>query len=220
MNTDPLKVSNASIQTVERETEGTQTEDAPQPTTKPSKKAEAGLPSFVTRAAELVQEEFVRVAEEHEALEPLGRGESETVEPATCIFELTPFQGPSSSASMPPSSLLPSSSFTDRPSAATQSRLGGKPKDMQEASQATPQQPSNPHAKLVVTSLSWSSTGQTVAASYGRYDVAGWCSDRGALVAWNLGRSGLSPTKPDTLPHGLRVPPRAPGANCGRHLQR
>ena len=30
-----------------------------------------------------------------------------------------------------------------------------------------------------------------------RYDVAGWCSDRGALAAWNLGRGSINRDKPD-----------------------
>ncbi len=55
----------------------------------------------------------------------------------------------------------------------------------------------SPYAKLVVTGLSWSCTGQTIAASYGRYDVSGWCTDRGALVTWNLGREAVAPHKPD-----------------------
>eukprot|EP00798_Chlamydomonas_sp_ICE-L_P001991 gene1991-33412_t len=51
--------------------------------------------------------------------------------------------------------------------------------------------------RLVVTSLSWSATGQSIAASYGRYDIVGWCTDRGALVTWNLGRETVNPSKPD-----------------------
>lgn len=31
-----------------------------------------------------------------------------------------------------------------------------------------------------------------------RYDIAGWCTDRGALVTWNLGRDVINQTKPDT----------------------
>ncbi|GAX78283.1 hypothetical protein CEUSTIGMA_g5725.t1 [Chlamydomonas eustigma] len=51
--------------------------------------------------------------------------------------------------------------------------------------------------QLVVTSLSWSATGQTIAASYGRYDIPGWCEDRGALATWNLARESLNQNKPD-----------------------
>jgi hypothetical protein len=32
-----------------------------------------------------------------------------------------------------------------------------------------------------------------------RYDISGWCTDRGALVTWNLGRESVKQSKPDTL---------------------
>jgi hypothetical protein len=32
-----------------------------------------------------------------------------------------------------------------------------------------------------------------------RYDISGWCTDRGALVTWNLGRESVKQNKPDTL---------------------
>ncbi|EFJ42777.1 hypothetical protein VOLCADRAFT_121494 [Volvox carteri f. nagariensis] len=51
--------------------------------------------------------------------------------------------------------------------------------------------------KLVVTCLSWSATGQTIAASYGRYDVVGWCTFPGALCTWNLGREEVNTCRPD-----------------------
>ncbi|GIL81731.1 hypothetical protein Vretimale_1322 [Volvox reticuliferus] len=51
--------------------------------------------------------------------------------------------------------------------------------------------------KLVVTCLSWSSTGQTIAASYGRYDIVGWCTFPGALCTWNLAREEINSTRPD-----------------------
>ncbi len=38
-----------------------------------------------------------------------------------------------------------------------------------------------------------------VAGHCPRYDVAGWCTDRGALVMWNLGREGVSRRKPDVV---------------------
>lgn len=97
-------------------------------------------------------------------------------EPASCLFELTPFQNPASSSSQPPKRLPGSSSFNDRPSAGglNPSRLGGNPADMAAAAVAAAQPAaSNPHSKLVVTSLSWSATGQTIAASYGRCVVVG-----------------------------------------------
>ena len=41
-------------------------------------------------------------------------------------------------------------------------------------------------------------TGQTLAASYGRYDIPGWCEERGALATWNLARESVNQHKPDT----------------------
>lgn len=64
-------------------------------------------------------------------------------------------------------------------------------------SAAKPSSAAAARSKLVVTSLSWSSTGQTVAAAYGRYDIPGWCEDRGALVTWNLARENVNQTRPD-----------------------
>eukprot|EP00967_Tisochrysis_lutea_P071202 scaffold94380_cov19-Tisochrysis_lutea.AAC.1 len=33
----------------------------------------------------------------------------------------------------------------------------------------------------------------------GRYDVEGWCTDRGALATWNLGRESINQSKPDVF---------------------
>ena len=44
----------------------------------------------------------------------------------------------------------------------------------------------NPH-RLVCTQLSWNATGYALAASYGRFDISGWCDVPGALCVWNLG---------------------------------
>lgn len=43
-----------------------------------------------------------------------------------------------------------------------------------------------PH-DLVVTQISWNATGYALAASFGRFDVSGWCDLPGALLVWNLG---------------------------------
>lgn len=51
--------------------------------------------------------------------------------------------------------------------------------------------------QLVVTSLSWSATGQTIAASYGRYDIVGWCTFPGVLMTWNLARGEINQERPD-----------------------
>lgn len=73
----------------------------------------------------------------------------------------------------------------------TTSTSGSKAKDGEEAR--------NPH-KLVCTQLSWNATGYAVAASYGRFDVSGWCDLPGALVVWNLG------SKSRTKDNGKDVP--------------
>eukprot|EP00775_Hariotina_reticulata_P009740 gene9740-9898_t len=51
--------------------------------------------------------------------------------------------------------------------------------------------------QLQVTSISWSKTGHTIAASFGRFDVSGWCVLPGAVATWNLSRPGLMPGGPD-----------------------
>ncbi|WIA14099.1 hypothetical protein OEZ85_002646 [Tetradesmus obliquus] len=54
--------------------------------------------------------------------------------------------------------------------------------------------------QLQVTSVSWSKTGQTLAASFGRYDVDGWCCTPGAIATWNLARLGTTTgSSPDRL---------------------
>ena len=45
--------------------------------------------------------------------------------------------------------------------------------------------------------MSWNATGYTLAVSYGRFDVTGWCDSPGALCAWNLRRADIDPHKPD-----------------------
>ena len=41
---------------------------------------------------------------------------------------------------------------------------------------------------LVPTGLSWNRSGYSIAVSYGRFDVTGWCDSPGALCVWNLRR--------------------------------
>ena len=50
---------------------------------------------------------------------------------------------------------------------------------------------------LVPTGVSWSSTGHSIAVSYGRFDVTGWCDSPGALCVWNLRKQSIDPKKPD-----------------------
>jgi hypothetical protein len=52
---------------------------------------------------------------------------------------------------------------------------------------------------LVVTALSWNSTGNTLAAAFGRHSIAAWCSEPGALASWNLARGTAGAAGPDRL---------------------
>jgi WD40 repeat protein len=52
---------------------------------------------------------------------------------------------------------------------------------------------------LVPTGVSWNRSGFSLAVSYGRFDVTGWCDSPGALCVWNLRRSDVDPRKPDFL---------------------
>eukprot|EP00201_Polytomella_parva_P013361 CAMPEP_0175057934 /NCGR_PEP_ID=MMETSP0052_2-20121109/11547_1 /TAXON_ID=51329 ORGANISM="Polytomella parva, Strain SAG 63-3" /NCGR_SAMPLE_ID=MMETSP0052_2 /ASSEMBLY_ACC=CAM_ASM_000194 /LENGTH=440 /DNA_ID=CAMNT_0016323217 /DNA_START=66 /DNA_END=1384 /DNA_ORIENTATION=+ len=56
--------------------------------------------------------------------------------------------------------------------------------------------PPNKH-NLVVTHVAWSCTGQTVAASYGRFDLPDPGSVPGVLATWNLNRVGKNGGRPD-----------------------
>ncbi|CAG9462016.1 unnamed protein product [Pedinophyceae sp. YPF-701] len=50
---------------------------------------------------------------------------------------------------------------------------------------------------LVVTSISWNCTGNTIAAGYGRTDITGWCPYGGCVCKWNLQREQVEENKPD-----------------------
>ena len=52
---------------------------------------------------------------------------------------------------------------------------------------------------LVPTGVSWNRSGFSLAVSYGRFDVTGWCDSPGALCVWNLRREDVDPRKPDFL---------------------
>ena len=52
---------------------------------------------------------------------------------------------------------------------------------------------------LVPTGVSWNRSGFSLAVSYGRFDVTGWCDSPGALCVCNLRRSDVDPRKPDFL---------------------
>ncbi|ELT93583.1 hypothetical protein CAPTEDRAFT_134662, partial [Capitella teleta] len=52
---------------------------------------------------------------------------------------------------------------------------------------------------VIVTNLSWNSTGAVVAASYGRFDHEDWCMHKSGLCTWNLDRRNLDADKPDSV---------------------
>ncbi|KAJ9521298.1 hypothetical protein QJQ45_001174 [Haematococcus lacustris] len=213
--TSPLGMVDAEVQALERGVAGTQTDDSYARRPNASKAAHEGVTDFVHRAAELMTQEFARLNEELSALEPLGFTPEQDEEPAVCILELTPFAKHDPDAGPSSTQPQPAPSFNAYPTSTNGSSNGpshanpspGSPAMMRAGGQARVaggvEAPggsvSQGHRQLVVTSLTWSCTGQTVAASYGRYDVPGWCSDRGALVAWNLGRDSVKPGKPDVL---------------------
>ncbi|KAL6746866.1 hypothetical protein V8C86DRAFT_2929599 [Haematococcus lacustris] len=213
--TSPLGMVDAEVQALERGVAGTQTDDSYARRPNASKAAHEGVTDFVHRAAELMTQEFARLNEELSALEPLGFTAEQDEEPAVCILELTPFAKHDPDAGPSSTQPQPAPSFNAYPTSTNGSSNGpshaspspGSPAMMRAGGQARVaggvEAPggsvSQGHRQLVVTSLTWSCTGQTIAASYGRYDVPGWCSDRGALVAWNLGRDSVKPGKPDVL---------------------
>jgi WD40 repeat protein len=53
-----------------------------------------------------------------------------------------------------------------------------------------------PWRDLVPTGVSWNCSGYSLAVSYGRFDVTGWCDSPGALCVWNLRRADVDPRRP------------------------
>lgn len=99
------------------------------------------LRAFMDKILPSADTEMKKIEEEHEILEPLNRIVDESKqEPATCTFELQAFGDPSAAI------------------LATQHRSNN--------SRAAAL---NARHKLVVTCISWSASGQTVAAAYGRW---------------------------------------------------
>mmetsp|Transcript_27063 Transcript_27063/g.59154 ORF Transcript_27063/g.59154 Transcript_27063/m.59154 type:complete len:588 (-) Transcript_27063:554-2317(-) len=174
MMTDQLDMYSVGLQTTDRRIIATQTDSADQAAPKHSKASQAGLSDFVSRVEGLLSTEITKAVEEHEVLDSFVRVADDEQEPPTCLFELTAFPQDGSLSAIDP--------------------LGGQPR-------GTGQRASELHKpkKLVVTCVSWSASGSTVAAAYGRYDVVGWCTDRGALATWNVARKALDQSKPDTL---------------------
>ena len=50
---------------------------------------------------------------------------------------------------------------------------------------------------LQATAVSWNVTGSTIAASYGRTDIAGWCDAPGAVCVWNVFGKEFTCDNPD-----------------------
>lgn len=49
---------------------------------------------------------------------------------------------------------------------------------------------------LQCTSISWTCTGSSIAASYGRLDITGWCDHPGAVCVWNLFSKDFNASNP------------------------
>ena len=56
-----------------------------------------------------------------------------------------------------------------------------------------------PWADLIPTGVSWNASGYSLAVSYGRFDVTGWCDSPGALCVWNLRRADVDPGRPHVV---------------------
>jgi len=188
MNTEPLAVEHVSVQTTEYQAKATQTKKvldagiAAPPIT-------PGVAPFVARAATILSGEVVRAQEEYEILEPLSRDAAQEQEPAACLFELRAFNRELGGDPMLIDDL-------------EQARAGSPAQRTRDGSgrhRSREQQKASSRRIPYVTSLSWSATGQTIGASFGRYDVEGWCTDRGALATWNLGRESINQSKPDVF---------------------
>jgi WD40 repeat protein len=51
--------------------------------------------------------------------------------------------------------------------------------------------------QLQCTGVSWNSTGSTIASSYGRGDIVGWCDFPGAICTWNVFGKQFDAANPD-----------------------
>ena len=56
-----------------------------------------------------------------------------------------------------------------------------------------------PWADLRPTGVSWNASGYSLAVSYGRFDVTGWCDSPGALCVWKLRRADVDPGRPHVV---------------------
>lgn len=50
---------------------------------------------------------------------------------------------------------------------------------------------------LQSTGISWNATGNSLAVSYGKNDILGWCDFPGAICCWNIFGKNLNPEQPD-----------------------
>ena len=51
--------------------------------------------------------------------------------------------------------------------------------------------------QLQCTGVAWNATGNTIAASYGRNDIVGWCEFPGAVCLWSIFGKDFNPDNPD-----------------------
>ena len=64
--------------------------------------------------------------------------------------------------------------------------------------------------RLKPTGVSWNCNGYSLAVSYGRFDVTGWCDTPGAVCVWNLRRADVRADRPDfTIEHDVAIQVRA-----------
>ena len=52
---------------------------------------------------------------------------------------------------------------------------------------------------LQCTGVSWNSTGSSLAVSYGKVDISGWCDYPGAVCMWNVFSKSFDATNPDVV---------------------
>ncbi|GFR49871.1 hypothetical protein Agub_g11973, partial [Astrephomene gubernaculifera] len=186
--TIPLALAEMETQTGSTATNGTQTEDQPVPASQAKVQA-SGLGDFMKKVEGMLSGELTKAVEEAEVMEPFTRAADDEQEPATCVHYLSPFQQSDPGVG---SDLGSTSSSAPGGGGSSSSAPGGS-----SAAAAGPGgHQVNKHG-LVVTCLSWSCTGQTIAASFGRYDVVGWCTSPGLLATWNLAREEVNASRPD-----------------------
>lgn len=61
--------------------------------------------------------------------------------------------------------------------------------------------PSSDHSAATsttsITSMTWNSTGSTIAIAYGKLDHSGWCNHSGNVCVWNIFNRKMNAHQPD-----------------------